>query len=321
VPGGLVANFWQKQPGGDSVHIPDGFLSAPVAGSLWLAAAGANAWALQRLQRELDEAELPTLGVLAAGVFAAQALNVPVLGGTSGHLVGTALLVALLGPHAAVVVLTAVLTVQALVFQDGGLLALGANVVNMGVVAAFVAHGVLATARRVLPGARGQAAAVFLAAWCATVAGALATALELAASGTSPASLVVPAMGGVHAAVGVLEGVLTVAAWRLVTTVRPRLAAAPHTGPGPTVLGLAVAAALALLAPWASSDPDGLERVAIDLGFHSFARPPWFRVLEDYRLPVLPDPWSTAVAVFVGAVVAFSVVRWVGRALVARRVV
>lgn len=301
------------------MHIPDGFLSTPVAGSLWLVATGANAVALRQLQRELDEGELPTLGVLAAGVFAAQALNVPVLGGTSGHLVGTALLTALVGPQAAMVVMTAILTVQALVFQDGGLLALGANVANMAVVGSLVAHGALTAVRGLWRTRAGQAAAVFVAGWSATLAGAAATALELALSGTSPAHVVVPAMAVVHAAVGVLEGTLSVAAWRLLTAARPALAA-PRDGVSPGILGLVIAGALAFLAPWASSDPDGLERVAADLGFHSFARPAWFTVFPDYRLPhVVPDPWNTALAVLLGAVLAYSLLRGLGRVLAARR--
>lgn len=300
------------------MHIPDGFLSTPVAGTLWAAAAGANAYALRRLQRELDEGELPTLGVLAAGVFAAQALNVPVLGGTSGHLVGTALLTSLAGPWAATVTMTAILTIQALVFQDGGLLALGANVVNMAVLGALVAHGVLVGVGRA-PRPWVRTAAVFLAGWCATVAGAVATALELAASGAAPANLVVPAMGLVHAAIGVLEGALTVCAWRLVVAVRPALADSSRGGAPAGVLGLALAAGLALLAPWASTDPDGLERVAIVLGFHGFARTPWLGVFPDYRVPAVPDPWSTALAVFLGAVVAYSVLRAVVRLVAVRR--
>lgn len=301
------------------MHIPDGFLSTPVAGSLWLVAAGANAVALRQLQRDLEEGELPTLGVLAAGVFAAQALNVPVLGGTSGHLVGTALLTALVGLPAATVVMTAVLTVQVLVFQDGGLLALGANVANMAVVGSLVAHGVVTAVRRLWRTRVGQAAAVFLAGWSATVAGAAATALELALSGTSPANVVVPAMVVVHAAVGVLEGTLSVAAWRLVTAARPALAA-PRSALAPGIMGLAVAGALAFLAPWASSDPDGLERVATDLGFHSFARPAPFTLFPDYRLPrVVPDPWNTALAVLLGAALAYSLLRGLGRVLAARR--
>src|SRR6266446_7926013 len=116
------------------MHIPDGFLSTPVWAALDVAAAPAAGYVVRRAQREFEEKKVPLLGVMGAFVFAAQMINFPVGPGTSGHLVGSALLSYTLGPPAAGVVLTAILTVQALVFQDGGVLALGANVINMAIV-------------------------------------------------------------------------------------------------------------------------------------------------------------------------------------------
>src|SRR5207253_2594997 len=117
----------------DTVHLPDGFLAAPVWASLDVAAIPAVGYAVRRAQAGFDESRIPLLGVMGAFVFAAQMINFPVGIGTSGHLVGGALLAFTLGPAAASVVMAAILAIQALVFQDGGILALGANVINMAV--------------------------------------------------------------------------------------------------------------------------------------------------------------------------------------------
>jgi cobalt/nickel transport system permease protein len=209
-----------------AMHIPDGFLSNPVAGVLGVVAAVAVAVAL-RATRELEEEAVPLLGVLAAFVFAVQMLNFPIAGGTSGHLLGAALATALLGPRIAFLVLTVVIVVQALVFADGGVTALGANIVNMGVSGALVAGGVLGLGARVLPRTR-QAflGSVALASWLAVMAGAALTSVELAVSGTIPLATVLPAMLGVHALIGAGEAVITVAAVGAVMSARPDLVAA-----------------------------------------------------------------------------------------------
>src|SRR5258707_12063301 len=116
------------------MHIPDGFLSPPVWAALDITAVPAAGYVARRAQREFEEKKVPLLGVMGAFVFAAQMINFPVGPGTSGHLVGSALLSYTLGPAAASVVMIAILTIQSLVFQDGGILALGANIFNMAVV-------------------------------------------------------------------------------------------------------------------------------------------------------------------------------------------
>jgi cobalt/nickel transport system permease protein len=157
-------------------------------------------------------------------VFAAQMLNFPVAGGTSGHFLGAALAAILLGPWLACVVLAVVVGVQAFVFADGGITALGANVTNMGVLGALVVGGLMTGARAVLPRSRtgflGVAAA---GAWLAVMAGALGTSAALAASGTIGFGTVAPAMLGVHALIGVGEAVITVAALAAILSTRPDL--------------------------------------------------------------------------------------------------
>ena len=217
---------------GPALHIPDGFASAPVAAAGWALAAGAVAFAARRAERGLDERAAPLMGVMAAFVFAAQLVNFPVAGGTSGHLVGAALTAILLGPWAAIVVMTAVVALQALLFQDGGLAALGLNALNLAVLAVLAGWGAyrfLAPLRRLHP-ALG-AVAVFAAAWLAVEAAALATALELAASGASPLGVALPALAGVHALIGAGEGLITLGALALVRAARPDLLR-PHAAAG-----------------------------------------------------------------------------------------
>ncbi len=203
------------------MHIPDGFLSAPVAGVGFALAAVAVAVAVRRTNRTLGERSVPLMGVMAAFIFAAQMMNFPVAGGTSGHLLGGALAAILLGPWAAIIVMTAVVGVQALIFQDGGLAALGTNVFNMGVITAFVGYGVYWTIARfahVAPWV--HMAAPFAAAWVSVQLAALATTFELALSDTSPLNVALPAMMGVHALIGIGEGLITTAAVAFIWTTR-----------------------------------------------------------------------------------------------------
>jgi cobalt/nickel transport system permease protein len=216
------------------MHIPDGFLSAEVAAACAVPAAGAVAYGLRRASRELDERRVPLLGVTAAFVFAAQMLNFPVAGGTSGHFLGAALAAILLGPWLACVVMSVVLVTQSFVFADGGVTALGANVLNMGVIGALLVGGLMLAARAVLPRSRGVLLGVSAAgAWLAVMAGATAASFELAISGTVPLGTVLPAMLGVHALIGIGEGVITAAAVSAVLASRSDLitAAGPVLDP------------------------------------------------------------------------------------------
>jgi cobalt/nickel transport system permease protein len=208
------------------MHIPDGFLGNEVALACAVPAAVCVGVGIRRANVELDERRVPLLGVTAAFIFAAQMLNFPVAGGTSGHLLGATLAAVLLGPWLACLVLAVVLTVQAFVFADGGITALGANVFNMGVIGALLVGGLTTAARSVAPKATLAIAGV--GAWLAVMAGAAAASLELAISGTVPAETVVPAMLGVHAVIGVGEAVVTVAAVSAVLLTRPDLIHRPR---------------------------------------------------------------------------------------------
>ncbi len=206
------------------MHIPDGFLSPEVAAGTAVVAAGAVAVGLRRAEARLDDRLVPLLGVTGAFVFAAQMLNFPVAGGTSGHFLGAALATVLLGPWLACLVLAVVLTTQSFVFADGGVSALGANIVDMGVLGALTTGGLMLLARRVLPRRRGALLAVAGAgAWLAVMAGAAGTALWLGLSGTVPLGTVLPAMLGVHLVIGIGEAMITVAAVSALMATRPDL--------------------------------------------------------------------------------------------------
>src|SRR4249919_1735563 len=167
------------------MHIPDGFLDTDVALACAVPAAVAVGIGLRKAGTDLDERRVPLLGVTAAFVFAAQMLNFPVAGGTSGHFLGAALAAVLLGPWLACLVMAVVISLQAFVFADGGITALGANILNMGVIGALLVGGLMLASRRLLPKSRTILLTITaVGAWLAVMAGATATSLELAISGT-----------------------------------------------------------------------------------------------------------------------------------------
>jgi cobalt/nickel transport system permease protein len=276
------------------MHIPDGFMSVGVSIVLWVLSVVAIALSLRRINQDLDERKIPLMGVLAAAIFAGQMLNFAVTGGTSGHLMGAALATILVGPWAAILVMTAVVGIQALIFQDGGILALGANLFNMGVVGVAVSFFTYRTVMRL---ARGQKWGVFVggfaAGWLSIFVASLAVALQLAISGTSPANLAIPAMGGIHALIGIGEGLITVGALAFLYAARRDLVieGSQSVGGGKAVWvgGLVIAIALAVLAPLASANPDGLEWVAEQNGFLAQAQGSTYNIIPDYVLPGVPN--------------------------------
>lgn len=216
------------------LHAPDGFFSVPVALLMWAIAIVAIGISVSRAGKTLDERAVPLMGVTAAFIFAAQMINFPVIGGTSGHLLGGVLAAILLGPWAGTLVMASVIAVQSLLFQDGGLLAMGANIVNMGVIGTMGGYAIYITLCRALGGEeRGRYPAAALAAWTAVMLGAGATSIELAVSGTSPILVVLPIMLSVHVLIGVGEAFITVAALALIKQARPDLLRLRDSGPSP----------------------------------------------------------------------------------------
>jgi len=267
------------------LHIPDGFLSLVVSATCWLITAVVVSVAVSRTNRSLGEKQVPLMGVMAAFIFAAQMINFPVAGGTSGHLLGGTLAAITLGPWAGMLVMTAVIAVQGLLFQDGGLLVMGANILNMGLLTVAVGYGLY---RSVIGRSRGTKLAVAgVAAWLSVMTGALATAIQLWLSGTARVDIVMPAMLGVHALIGIGEALITVAALGFILRTRPDLlgegSASTQGGRGWVVAGVVISLIVVLLSPFGSGNPDGLERVAIDLGFIADEQDPSF-VIFNYAI-------------------------------------
>jgi cobalt/nickel transport system permease protein len=210
--------------GPHALHAPDGFLSLPVALAMWALTIAVLAVAVRRTNRSLSERAVPLLGVMAAFIFAAQLFNFQVVGGTSGHVLGGVLAAVLLGPWAGTLVMACVVSVQALLFQDGGLVVLGANIFNIGVVGTLGGYALYRGLVRLLGGeARGRVPAAAAAAWVAVLGGALAMALQLGISGTVPIGVTLPAMLGVHALIGIGEALVTAAALGFIAVTRADL--------------------------------------------------------------------------------------------------
>ncbi len=201
------------------MHIPDGFLPLLQAAIYYIITIVALYFALNWAKQNLDEKRVPLMAVLAAFIFAIQAMNIPIPWGTSGHMVGAALVAIIFGsPWAAVLVLTVVLTVQGFFFGDGGITALGANILDMGVIAGFTGYGVFTLLKKL-----NLWVAIFIAAWASLFIAAIACAIELAIAGTFPLTEGLIFMGLYHAVIGIIEGIITVVVILGIERVRPDL--------------------------------------------------------------------------------------------------
>ncbi|MFJ8163005.1 energy-coupling factor ABC transporter permease [Streptomyces sp. NPDC096136] len=283
------------------MHVPDGFIDAPVSVAAGVAATAAVAVSLRGARRELDERTAPLAGLVAAFIFAVQMLNFPVAAGTSGHLLGGALAAILVGPYTGVLCVSVVLLMQGILFADGGLTALGVNILNMAVVTVLVSYAVFRALLKLLPsGRRSVTVAAFAGALLSVPGAAVMFTLLYALGGTTdvPIGKVFTAMVGVHVLIGIGEALITTATVAAVIAVRPdlvhgarglatplklrvggELVDAPAAAPVPAaarstrklwLTGLATALVLAgFVSFYASASPDGLEKVAADKGIDS----------------------------------------------------
>jgi cobalt/nickel transport system permease protein len=308
------------------MHIPDGFLDTKTVITTGVFSATGLGVALRHAGRNVQSRQIPMIGLTAAFIFVAQMINFPVAGGTSGHLLGATLATVLLGPSAAVIVMSCVLIIQALIFADGGLLALGANVFNMAIVAPVCAYFVYGALRRLFRDQRGQLISASLAAWCSTVVASIFCAGELALSGTAEWNLALPAMAGIHSLIGIGEAAITMLVLAAIGRTRPELLNedgdrniklernAIYVYAAVVVLGL-----LILVVPFASKLPDGLEKVAQSLGFeyktnmaHALSTP-----LKEYTFPGMESlAGASTVAGLLGAVVVFGFSFLIARILI-----
>ena len=235
-----------------ALHIPDGFLSTAVSILCWVITLIVLVIAVRKAQANYDERLVPLAGIMAAFIFAAQMINFPVAGGTSGHLIGAALAFIVLGPWLGLLAMTAVIVLQALLFQDGGLVVMGANILVMGIIPGFVGYGVYQ-----LVGNYGRTVKLIgagVGAWLSIIAAAAVTAFLLGFSGTTNLMLALPLMVGIHALIGIGEAIVTVAALAFIMSARPHLLGAQESGKGVRWLlaGLGLALLVVFLAPFAS---------------------------------------------------------------------
>jgi cobalt/nickel transport system permease protein len=274
------------------MHIPDGFLSVGVTTATWAAATVGVASALRAERADSHPMPAGILGATAAFLFAAQMINVPIAPGVSGHLVGSALAAALLGPWRALIAMAVVLAIQAVLFQDGGITALGANIVDMGVAGVATGYAVAALTTRWMSSPRGLAIGVVGGAFAATVAASVMTGVWLGLSGLYPLGAIVQIMLVTHVAIGVLEAALTGAILVTVLRWRPDLVRGFGAGravshPAAACVGiLGVAAVIAaFVSPFASALPDGLDHAAESLGFAGRAHAAWPAPFAEYSFP------------------------------------
>jgi len=312
------------------MHLPDGFLDVKTAVATGLFSATGLGAALRHAGRHLKPRKIPLIGLTAAFIFVAQMLNFPVASGTSGHLLGSTFAAVLLGPSAAIIVMSSVLIVQSLIFADGGILALGANIFNMAIVAPLVGYGVYRALRLFLRGGQGQLVAVGFASWFSTVVAAIFCAGELAWSGTANWRAAFPAMAGTHMLTGLAEAAITMLIIAAVGRTRPELvtdvdnSAASSSGRSTTLVycALIVIGLFLLVAPHASPLPDGLEKVAAELGFehNAVSNPVVSSPLKDYQIPGIQSASTATIAAgAVGAIAVFALSFLLARVLLPRQ--
>jgi len=307
------------------MHAPDGFLTSPTAITTAVISAGAIGASIRASRPELDDDRIPLAGVTAAFVFAAQMVNFPVAAGTTGHLMGGALAAVLLGPSLGLLVVSVVVIVQALAFADGGLTALGYNVLNMAVVTSLGGWAVFRGGRRLLPAtATGVTVAAAIAAFASVLLSSMAFSIQwlFGASAAVPFDRVFTAMVGVHTLIGIGEGLITAGVVASVLAIRPDLvrgavgidrAAGKARMPRARfiVVGLIASLAVAVgVSQFAVDDPDGLERVAEDLAFDDVAEDHAFgsSIFSDYATSgVASEPVSLAIAGTAGTLLTLAV--------------
>ncbi len=298
---------------GRIVHIPDGFLSTPVWATLDAAALPSVVVIARRAQRGFDESRIPLLGVMGAFVFAAQMINFPVGVGTTGHLVGGALLAYLLGPGAASVVMTSILIIQALVFQDGGLLALGANVTNMaifGVLAGYLPYYLWG-------GGRWRRVSIFAGGVLSVLTSAALALSELLISGVKMPATVLGISSLLFLVSAILEGAITLAVVQALEGIRPGFVRKPKASPALGVAAILLATVGVLLA---STAPDGIWKLAMTTGIAGHARSLFSTPFSGYELSFLQTPWlRKASAGLAGLALIYGACLLIGRAAARNR--
>ena len=300
------------------MHIPDGILSVPVWATLNAVAIPGIGLAVRRARKHLAEGHVPLLGVMGAFVFAAQRMNFPVGFGTSGHLLGGALLAMTMGPGSATIILTAILILQSLLFQDGGLLALGANTMNMALIGVWAGW----LPYRMLSKSSFRTAGVFVGGLLSVLASAVAAIVELRLSGVAMSPAVVGGSSGVFLVTGIMEGLITVTVLQAVERLNPGWLRVPKGLPSRSA-GVLVTAALLMTIMgvlYISALPDGFEALAARVGAASREQIVWTAPFADYEAPLLAGDWSRkSLAGLAGMAIIYGICVTVGRLLMRQR--
>ncbi|MCG2722807.1 MAG: energy-coupling factor ABC transporter permease [Thermodesulfovibrionales bacterium] len=294
------------------MHIPDEFLSKGVALSMDLVSGAILVFSIKVIRRQFDRAKMLFAASIAALIFALQMLNFPIAEGTSGHFMGSALAAILFGPAAAMIVLTVVLVIQCFVFGDGGVLALGANIFNMGVIGVFAGYYTYNWLKRLFTGMSGLLFNVFISSWISLILASGSCAVMLGISGTGPTLSVVMSMVSIHMVIGVGEGIIALVIIGLIYRFTPVLTdekvpicMQPVIKPCSVIYVLALAVAL-FLSPYACPFLDGLERVAEDHGFLYLAEGKGilYVIIPDYVFPgIKSKSIATSLAGFTGTII------------------
>jgi cobalt/nickel transport system permease protein len=305
-----------------ALHAPDGFLNGGTALMTGIISLLVIGFALRQASEQLKDKAIPLAGISAAFIFAAQMFNFPVAAGTTGHLIGAVLAAVLLGPSVGAIVVTIVVVVQAVAFADGGLTALGYNVLNMAIIPAYGGYAVFRLARKVFPkSAGGVIGSTGLAAWASVVMAAIGFAIQWLFGATAPVAfdVVFGAMVGVHALIGIGEAIISALAVGAVLASRPDLVfgasdldraqvADSKVGARAFMIGGLLVALVfaAVVSQFAVDNPDGLERVAEDTGFIDSAEEHSLGdfIFADYATAgITNETVSLAIAGIVGTIV------------------
>ncbi len=322
-----------------AMHMANELLTPSVAGLFTALSAGVLVWASRRMRTALEPDKVPLMGVMGAFVFAAQMINFPVLPGTSGHLGGGVLLAILLGPHAATLVMAAILIIQCLIFQDGGLLALGTNILNLGIIPCYLGYGVFRLAAGRSPSAGRLYLAVFIAAVVGVTGGASMVPVQAWVSGvtTVPLTQFLLVMIGLHLLIAAVEAVITFLVVAYVSKVRPEFlgpaadqlrGTARPLSPAVVVGSILLTALLlgGVVSLFASAWPDALESITApeEAPETAMVRPSDDQLVtraEEWqqRVAPLPDYQWTSLSGVIGTLLTLAAVWGIGRVLAARR--
>ncbi|HYL34982.1 MAG TPA: energy-coupling factor ABC transporter permease [Bryobacteraceae bacterium] len=296
------------------MHIPDNFLSTPVWAALDAVSISAVGLMVKRASRELEETRVPLLGVMGAFVFAAQMINFPVGAGTSGHLVGGALLACTLGPAPAVLVMTTIIAIQAIVFQDGGVLALGANVFNMAVAGVLVGYWPFQ-----LWGASRRRTAIFMGGFLSVMASGSLALAELLISGVAMPQAWVFTSLGLFAVNAIIEGAITISVIQALEKVNPGFVQQAKRSSGRALAALSGAGVLLGITGFllASSAPDGIQRLGQRLGIST--KPGFDTPLANYTLGHFESAWLRRAAAGLAGLLLIYAICTAGARMIGRR--